>query len=107
MFRNPLGESLPYRLFVPPDYDARKGTPLVLRLEGNGSQGNDLELPEWRRWPSVFLSPSTQRKYPAFVLTPRCLRGQYWSRFTSFDSWCFRNCSRTASSPTVSVADVR
>lgn len=36
-------EGAPYRLFVPPDYTARKRYPLVVFLHGGGGRGNDNE----------------------------------------------------------------
>jgi predicted peptidase len=41
VFQNSRGETLPYRLFIPPRYDKRKKYPLVLYLHGGGGIGND------------------------------------------------------------------
>ena len=40
-FKNSKGETLLYRLFVPPDYDAKKRYPVVLFLHGLGERGSD------------------------------------------------------------------
>ncbi|MBI3271331.1 MAG: dienelactone hydrolase family protein [Planctomycetes bacterium] len=79
MYRNSRGETLPYRLFVPPGRDPKNKLPLVFHLEGNGSQGNDLRKP-WRHWPQLCIEEWAQAKYPCLYLTPRCLEGQMWVR---------------------------
>jgi predicted peptidase len=41
VFKNTHGESMPYRLFLPANYDARKKYPIVLWLHGGGGRGTD------------------------------------------------------------------
>jgi predicted peptidase len=41
IFKNERGETMPYRLFVPSNYDAKKKYPIVLWLHGGGGRGND------------------------------------------------------------------
>src|SRR5262249_22002919 len=40
-YKNSAGASMPYRLFVPPGYDAKKKYPLVLWLHGAAGRGTD------------------------------------------------------------------
>ena len=37
-------KSLPYRILLPENYDAKKNYPLLLFLHGSGERGNDNEL---------------------------------------------------------------
>ncbi len=40
-YDNGLGDTMPYRLFVPPDYDAERAYPLVVFLHGAGERGTN------------------------------------------------------------------
>jgi predicted peptidase len=74
IYRVASGETMPYRLFIPPRYDSRKPHPLVLWLHGAGGAGTDNianvsedQIPGTRLW----TKPENQAKYPAFVLVPQ------------------------------------
>ena len=41
VYDNGLGDAMPYRLFVPPDYDPERAYPLVLFLHGAGETGTN------------------------------------------------------------------
>jgi len=60
-----------YRLFVPPDYDAKKKYPLVLFHHGGGGAGNDnrrnLEGACVRQW----IQPEFQVNHPCFIVAPQ------------------------------------
>ena len=83
MFRDPSGETMPYRLFIPPSYDATHTFPLILWLHGAAGRGADN-----RRQISggntlgthVWTSPGNQARLPAFVLAPQCPEGKMWAR---------------------------
>ncbi|MBI1804847.1 MAG: prolyl oligopeptidase family serine peptidase [Ignavibacteriae bacterium] len=74
-------QSMPYGLFVPRKYDARKKYPLVVWLHGavgrgydnrkNISDGNEPGSHVWTRDPN-------QEKYPCFVVAPQCPDTSYW-----------------------------
>jgi predicted peptidase len=66
--------AMPYRLYVPPGYDATKRYPLVVWLHGGGGIGSDNrsqidadQIPGTRVW----TSPAHATKHPAFVLAPQ------------------------------------
>ncbi len=66
-----LVNGLPYRLFVPKDYDPAKSYPLVLALHGAGERGVD----NTRQGGNGLLSwteAKVQAAHPCFVLLPQC-----------------------------------
>lgn len=74
VFTNAVGRTLPYRLFVPPTYDAANRYPLVLYLHGccpskldNRSQVED------QSGFVAFASPEKQLKQPCLLLAPQSL----------------------------------
>jgi predicted peptidase len=74
VYRNAAGETMPYRLFVPPGYNDKKPYPLVLWLHGAGGAGtNNIaqisqdQIPGTRTW----TQPKIQARYPSFVLVPQ------------------------------------
>ena len=70
-FEGANGETIPYRLFVPPDYDAKKKYPLVLFHHGGGGTGADnrgnLEGACVREW----YLPDSQKDYPCILVAPQ------------------------------------
>jgi predicted peptidase len=79
-FTNARGESLPYRLFMPANYDRRKKYPLIVFLHGSGGLGNDnlkqLQLGNLYLI-DRFTQSETQSRYPAFVVAPQSI-GEGW-----------------------------
>jgi predicted peptidase len=72
------GNSLPYRLLKPADYDPAKKYPLVVFLHGSGERGTDNN--------SHILSSkgayefiNTAQDYAYFMLAPQCPTNQQWS----------------------------
>lgn len=82
VYTNARGETMPYRLFVPAQYDKTQKYPLVLWLHGGVGRGNDnlkqitggnaLGAGIWAR-------AENQEKFPAFVLAPQCSESQVWA----------------------------
>ena len=75
-YRNAAGASMPYRLFVPPSYDAKRKFPIVLWLHGAACRGNDilLQISAGNTLGAhVWTKPENQAKLPAFVLAPQLL----------------------------------
>ncbi len=72
------GDTLPYRLLLPLNYDSSKTYPLVLFLHGRGESGrdNEAQLTYVRRF---FLTDSLRRKHPAIIVLPQCPANSYWS----------------------------
>jgi predicted peptidase len=81
-YKDKQGNKMPYRLFVPPNYDHAQKYPLIFWLHGaNGrgsdnlkqiSGGNELGTHVWT-------TPANQAQLPALVLAPQCPEDRYWT----------------------------
>ncbi len=70
------GQTMPYRLFVPENYDASKAYPLVLFLHGSGERGDDNEAQlTANQGATIWAKPDEQAKHPCFVLAPQAHSG--------------------------------
>ena len=79
------GQSMPYRLFVPENYDKQKRYPLVLYLHGGGGRGDDnrKQIEGGNGYlVDLLVSRSTQAKNPSFVVVPQS-PGEGWVGFDS------------------------
>jgi predicted peptidase len=70
-FTGSEGDTIPYRLFVPDDYDPKKKYPLILFHHGGGGTGNDnrqnLEGALVKEW----ILPEAQAKNPCIIVVPQ------------------------------------
>jgi predicted peptidase len=76
------GGALPYRLFVPENYDRARAYPLVLWLHGGGGRGRDNEkqMTEGNTLgATTWTTPANQARFPTFVLIPQCPEQQMWT----------------------------
>lgn len=83
MYAGANGAQMPYRLYVPPNYDAKAKYPLVLWLHGAAGRGTDnvLQISANNTLGThIWTKPENQAKFPAFVLAPQCPADQYWPR---------------------------
>ncbi len=72
--------TLPYRIFVPKDYDSSKSYPLVLCLHGAGERGTDNEIPISKHSLAIsWANPNLQKKYPSIIVAPQCPKKKKWS----------------------------
>ena len=72
------GDTLPYRLLLPENYDHTKKYPVIFFLHGAGERGNDNEK-QLVHGAKIFLRDSIRKKYPAIVVFPQCNTNSYWS----------------------------
>ena len=72
------GDTLPYRILVPDNYDPENKYPLVIFLHGSGERGSDNEK-QLTHGAELFLRDSIRKKYPAIVVFPQCSENSYWS----------------------------
>ncbi len=81
---------LPYRLFVPANYDRTAAYPIVVYLHGGGARGrnNKKQLDEGA---ALAVSDEVQSIESSFVLAPQCPKGDQWVSaahdppFTNYD----------------------
>lgn len=71
------GDSLPYRILFPKNYDRTKKYPLILFLHGAGERGKD-NLKQLTHGSLLFLADTIREKYPAIVIFPQCRENGYW-----------------------------
>jgi predicted peptidase len=74
VFKNTRDETLPYRLFIPPNYDRKKKYPLVVYLHGGGGRGDDnlKQIDGGNGFLiDLFTGNGTQARYPSFVVAPQ------------------------------------
>ena len=70
------GAPRPYKVYVPPGFDAKKSWPVILFLHGGGERGTDIV-----RHTEVGLGAalrSNPDRFPAVVVFPQISRGQVW-----------------------------
>lgn len=66
------GMTMPYRLFVPENYDPKKSYPLVMFMHGGGERGDDNEKQILaNQGATIWAKPEEQAKRPCFVLAPQ------------------------------------
>lgn len=71
-------DTMPYRLFVPLDYDADKKYPLLLFLHGAGERGDDNTAQLTKSVFDTWLSDSTAPLAQAIVIFPQCPNDRQW-----------------------------
>lgn len=72
------GDTMPFRVLLPENYDPAKKYPLVLFLHGRGESGTDNEK-QLTHGAKMFLQDSIRKNYPAIVVFPQCAANSYWS----------------------------
>ena len=79
VFKSSKGVSLPYRMYVPKDYDASKSYPVVLYFHGAGERGNDNT--HIFRGGSILqrlLMPEERKNNPCIIIAPQCAANSQW-----------------------------
>lgn len=82
-FHSPTGETMQYRLFVPPSYAAAKKYPLILFLHNALARGSDNLLQiSGTDYPGTHLwtAPEAQAQFSVFVLAPQVSDTKAWAR---------------------------
>lgn len=72
------GDTLPYRILLPIDYDSSKKYPVVFFLHGAGERGRDNEK-QLVHGSKLFLKEETRINYKAIVIFPQCPTSDYWA----------------------------
>ncbi len=72
------GDTLPYRILFPLDFDPAKKYPMVLVLHGSGERGSN-NTDQLKYGAKLFLNDTIRDKYPSIVIFPQCPAEDYWS----------------------------
>jgi predicted peptidase len=72
------GDTLPYRILFPENYDRKKKYPLLVFLHGSGERGKDNEK-QLTHGASLFLKSENRKNFPSIVVFPQCPANSYWS----------------------------
>ncbi len=71
---------LPYRFFIPDNYDTLKSYPIILTLHGLGECGTDNEIQIRVNYIATCWADSAfQQKHPCFIVSPQCPVGINWT----------------------------
>lgn len=71
--------SMPYRLYVPENYDPAESYPMVVVFHGAGERGNDNESHiTAHESPLVWAQPEVQKDNPCFVVAAQCPTNELW-----------------------------
>ena len=77
-YTNQAGATLPYRLLLPPKYDAKRAYPVMLYLHGAAGRGDDNLKPlDWG--PRLIAEELKRGKHEFFLVVPQCSRAETWS----------------------------
>jgi predicted peptidase len=71
------GDTLPYRVLLPKDYNVNKSYPVIFFLHGAGERGSDNEK-QLVHGSKLFLKEEIRENYPAIVIFPQCPVNDYW-----------------------------
>lgn len=77
-FKTADGNTLPYRLLLPKNYDKSKKYPLILFLHGAGERGTDNEK-QLVHGAKMFLEAQNREQFPAIIILPQCPPESYWA----------------------------
>lgn len=78
MHRSADGQTLPYRLALPQNYDPARRYPLILFLHGAGDRGDDNELQLINPEVFSFLREEAATEHPCFFVAPQCPLEYRW-----------------------------
>ncbi len=82
VYADKQGNKMPYRIFVPANYDPGQKFPLIFWLHGANGRGSD-NLKQIsggnENGTHVWTTTANQAHLPAFVLAPQCPEDRYWS----------------------------
>ena len=76
-YQDGLGNTMPYRLFVPPNYDPSRQYPLILFLHGGDESGTDNLAQVSVHIEGLIAKTQTEGEYASFLVAPQTVWG--WS----------------------------
>lgn len=78
VFKSGSGDAMPYRIFIPANYNPKEKYPLALCLHGAGGRGKD-NMSRGTEAFKALSSSEVQREYPSILVTPQCPKNANWS----------------------------
>src|SRR5690606_12046149 len=72
------GDTLPYRILFPENYDPDGNYPILFFLRGAGERGNDNEK-QLTHGGTLFINDTIRQEFPAIIVFPQCPSDSYWS----------------------------
>ncbi|WP_224996019.1 alpha/beta hydrolase-fold protein, partial [Cesiribacter sp. SM1] len=72
------GDTLPYRILLPQNFDPEQQYPLVLFLHGSGERGND-NTAQLTHGSNLFFRTDIRNDFPAVVVFPQCPAESSWT----------------------------
>jgi predicted peptidase len=72
------GNTLPYRILYPANYDKNKKYPLLLFLHGAGERGKDNEK-QLGHGAKLFITEESRKSFPAIIILPQCPEESFWA----------------------------
>jgi len=72
------GDTLPYRILYPDNFNPENKYPVLFFLHGAGERGRD-NVKQLTHGGELFLSDTIRDKFPAIIVFPQCPEGDYWS----------------------------
>lgn len=72
------GYTMPYRLYIPKNYDCGVMYPVVILLHGAGGRGNDNEGQFLSGMPQVMFNDTDSPIYDSIVILPQCPADRQW-----------------------------
>jgi len=72
------GNTLPYRILYPANYDKTKKYPLLLFLHGAGERGKDNEK-QLIHGSRLFITEESRKNFPAIIIFPQCPQESFWA----------------------------
>ena len=72
------GDTIPYRILFPENYDKNRKYPLLLFLHGAGERGNDNEK-QLIHGSKLFIDVENRKNFPAIVVIPQCPQNSFWA----------------------------
>ncbi|WP_163323740.1 carboxylesterase family protein [Draconibacterium mangrovi] len=77
IFVNENNEKLPYRLFLPENYNQNIKYPLILSFHGAGERGDD-NLKQLEPWVAAWIDGKVQKENPCIIIMPQCPQDMQW-----------------------------
>lgn len=75
---NHNGNTLPYRILYPENFDRNKKYPLLLFLHGAGERGSDNEK-QLTHGSKLFIAEENRKNFPAIIVLPQCPESSFWA----------------------------